>query len=962
MQVRFVGPQGRLVVSNQNAEIDLLTFNGLNNSQQILDLSELGTFVADVRRLALGDYLAYPNYTNLAANGYSGNAFWKLPRQFFPTVRLARTNIITGRFVDPNDFMDPARRFYSLMLANNEGPGTANNTVFNFGISNLFKLYSLNFVGSGAQSDGGVPNRICFLPGLVVETIITAGPTTNSVTNAVSAFFRNTNGVDRMSLFALSDAAGVGGSGSGVNSIVDFSAGTVNALVDRLYLSRGRTNSANANVTAVLTVGAGVFDANTAILGFQDQGNNLATNEPPQNGFSCQGTVNLVSNAVFKVNNTLELGYTTQNEGATNGNANAGFGQINIGSNATLMANSILIGGVTKLSGNNTITVTGGDLIVSNKIATSDKWLTSFTLNNASTLTLHLNGTNTDYYVYVTNLTSSGGLNALNIGSVANLVIPPEGTNVPIFIHKGNVGAADFPIVTMPSPMRGAVVQGPDIDPSTHTAELTIITNEPKNLVWRGSGLTDTWNLTTKNWLDTATGLLTNYINGDAVLFDDLAGAADNIIVTNTLIPDSVVVSNSSGGNVFVLSGSGSIVGTSLVKNGNGSLAIDGTASIPVLLNNGTLTGVGLVSSVTVASGATLNFSGTISPSGVICAGTAILRGSTVGPLNIQSSGVVTNADTGTTQGPITTQSGALLYNAGHLGNGGVGIGSSTIVSNATFINAGNIGASAVNSSLAISGIFREMGVIGKDIYLTLLDINGGVGTNNNNAGTFIPGGDGIGVTTIKSPGIAGVTFSGRVRFGVGSTNIFKVDTATTNTVLQATWIDYGPSIGNPGFEGGFIWLTNVGAGPFAAGQRFGLFKYEDGTLPIQFGSTNSYPLMIPTVPGPALAWDLSDVKMNGNVGIRSYSTNLTNITFSSSYTLVTNLTSTNRGIVLTLQWPSSHIGGWHVEEQTSTRAVGIQMGASNWAPIFASYFTNQINVTNVIGANNIGFYRLVSP
>jgi hypothetical protein len=101
---------------------------------------------------------------------------------------------------------------------------------------------------------------------------------------------------------------------------------------------------------------------------------------------------------------------------------------------------------------------------------------------------------------------------------------------------------------------------------------------------------------------------------------------------------------------------------------------------------------------------------------------------------------------------------------------------------------------------------------------------------------------------------------------------------------------------------------------------------------------------------------------MNGNVGIRSYSTNLTNITFSSSYTLVTNLTSTNRGIVLTLQWPSSHIGGWHVEEQTSTRAVGIQMGASNWAPIFASYFTNQINVTNVIGANNIGFYRLVSP
>jgi hypothetical protein len=254
------------------------------------------------------------------------------------------------------------------------------------------------------------------------------------------------------------------------------------------------------------------------------------------------------------------------------------------------------------------------------------------------------------------------------------------------------------------------------------------------------------------------------------------------------------------------------------------------------------------------------------------------------------------------------------------------------------------------------------MGVVGKDVYLTLLDINGGTGTNNNNAGTFIPGGDGIGVTTIKSPGIAGVSFSGRVRLGVGSTNIFKVNPATTNTVLQAAWIDYGPSIGNPGFEGGFIWVTNVGVTPFAAGQRFGLFKYEDGTLPIQFGSTNSYPLMLPTVPGPGLAWDLSDVKMNGNIGIRSYSTTPTNLTLlSSSFTLVTNLTSTNRGIVLTLQWPSNYIGGWHVEEQTSTRQVGIQMGASNWAPIFASYFTNRIPVTNLVGNSNIGFYRLVS-
>jgi hypothetical protein len=623
---------------------------------------------------------------------------------------------------------------------------------------------------------------------------------------------------------------------------------------------------------------------------------------------------------------------------------------------ATLSASEIRVGGVTKISWDNTISVSGGGstLIVSNTIAAPDKMLSSLSIGSGSRLTLHLNGTNAGHYVYATNLTVSAG-STLNIASAVGLDVPPEGTNVPIFMFASG-GAGNF-TVTMPSPMRGAIVPGN----SPNENDLLIITNEPRNLVWRGL-TNNNWDNTTSNWIDSATLQPARFITGDNVLFDDATLPSTTISISAPIVAGVITVSNEN--NSFVLANGGSsILGGSLTKEGSGSLAIDGSASIPVEVNGGKLVGLGSVGSVTVASGAELDFSGTISPSGLTCYGIATLRGSTIGTITVQTGGVVTNAATGTTQGAISTRSGSLLYNAGHLGNGGVGIGSSTIVSNATFINAGNIGLSGVNSTLAVSGIFKEMGVVGKDIYLTLLDINAGTGTNNNNAGTFIPGGDGIGVTTIKSPGIAGVSFSGRVRLGVGSTNIFKVDPATTNTVLQATWIDYGPSIGVPTFIGGFIWVTNVGVTPFAAGQRFGLFKYEDGTLPIQFGSTNSYPLMIPAVPGPALAWDLSDVKMNGNVGIRSYSTTPTNIALvSSTFTLVTNLTSTNRGIVLNLQWPGSHIGGWHVEEQTSTRQQGMLMGATNWTPVFASYFTNQIPVTNVVGSSNIGFYRLVSP
>ncbi|PYL00182.1 MAG: hypothetical protein DME19_05970, partial [Verrucomicrobia bacterium] len=256
MNVKIGGAQGTMVVSNQNANVAVL----IDNQQaHTLDLSGLGTFVADVDRVGLGDYRLYPNYTNLSANGFGGNAAFLIPRRFIPAVILARTNVIRAVHADPGHYMNPAFRDYSLTLGNNE-IGTTADCTLQLGISNVFFLDSICLIQSSAQGDpaaGGVVFNPAF------------------ATNNPVAYFRGTNG-GRMSVFAIADAAGPGPSGTGDKAIVNLSAGYVDALIDRLYLARDRTNSSDgATAEATLTIAKGsILDVNTAILGFQGQGNN----------------------------------------------------------------------------------------------------------------------------------------------------------------------------------------------------------------------------------------------------------------------------------------------------------------------------------------------------------------------------------------------------------------------------------------------------------------------------------------------------------------------------------------------------------------------------------------------------------------------------------------------------------------------------------------------------------------
>ncbi len=113
------------------------------------------------------------------------------------------------------------------------------------------------------------------------------------------------------------------------------------------------------------------------------------------------------------------------------------------------------------------------------------------------------------------------------------------------------------------------------------------------------------------------------------------------------------------------------------------------------------------------------------------------------------------------------------------------------------------------------------------------------------------------------------------------------------------------------------------------------------------------------------MAWDLSGIILNGTLGVVGVNTNGTNISFFSSYVpiVATNSsgtpTGTNFGSVIELHWPADHIG-WELQSQS---ALTNALSPTNWVTIAGSTFTNDVILTNVIGANAAAiFYRMIYP
>jgi hypothetical protein len=369
-----------------------------------------------------------------------------------------------------------------------------------------------------------------------------------------------------------------------------------------------------------------------------------------------------------------------------------------------------------------------------------------------------------------------------------------------------------------------------------------------------------------------------------------------------------------------------------------------------------------------------MSYGGTINGS-LSCAGTATFLNSSIisGQLTVQNGGIVTNDSPSVDlNGSLSLQSGAFLYNTAnglmdHFTTG-------TIATNATLINAGFLGDSAAFiNSLTVNGTLKDLGGAA---YLTVNTLTIASG------GTFIPGGDGIGTTTVYKQTGGTYAFPGAVLCQAGSTTIFKVDAGTLqNTMLLDYYQSFGASVSTPGQTGCTLVISNVNVStPFAAGEYFQLFQNPLGANCGNTGSsTNSFPVIVPATPGAGLGWDLRylwGANASGNwgiIGIIPVAMNspnvLTSITPSNGFVTITSYTTngsivttnyaTNNVIFTQLSWPQNHIG-WRLESQLNNPlTIGL---SNNWVDVFMSRFTNSISFTNTLGTNSCSFYRMVFP
>lgn len=892
-QLAFTGQNGTLMVANPAASI--LTFNQANQNGRLL-MDGLGLFVADIYRFAVSDYRSYPNYDSMKTNGYTGNA---LPQQGPPGHNyLARTNIIKSSFPgDANDWNDPAFREYSMVICRNEANGSTQRQPFRLGISNLFLMNSICLAGSAsAGMDGN--GAVVFNPAFTASNCV--------------AIFRGPGGMnDRMAMFALADGAGPGASSGASKSTPNFSGGTVDMLLDRLYLSRERTNSSgsppSSSPSATLTMGNGIIDVNHVILGYQGQGDN----QGPGAAF-CQGTLTILSNGTVRVNQTLELGYTTAAAAHTT-QAEQGFGQVNVSGNGLLLASNITVGGVTKLSANNRITLaTGGTVIVTNQIAASAQKLAQLSMSN-SRLVLHVNGTLTDPYVYVTNLITSGSSNVLQIAAVTGLTADPQ----TIKLIAYDSAAPNFTL-QLPAGLYGYL----ENDTVNKTINAVITTVAPKAVVWNGN-LDGNWNSTTANWQG---GLV--FFNGDSATFDDSATGTRNINVpaSVSLGAGGVLVSNA--GPTYSFTGAGLIAGTStMIKAGAGGLSMDTASQLPLTINGGAvaITSFGSVGLTTVDASATLANAGNVN--GLRSSGTAVNTGT------ITANGVTVSAGTfansGTVNGALNASAGATATNT--LTGQIITVGTSTIASNAVLANLGGI--TNTTGRITINGLLTGNGSIRDIDYFSPANPGGGVDGRLQIASgaTFAPGNS-----------IGSFLVEGRFDLDQNANLVIEVnkDTGTHDQVICDYW---GAIRGN-------IVMTNLGTIPFAAGDSFHVVSNSFSTLNDKNVNPNRDFKFVPPSPGLGLLWDGTDLFTNGIARIKTIPSAPTSLTTA----LVAN---TNQ---MTLSWPAGYIG-WELQQQIRQLTNGISVLASDWSKVANSDTNNQVTVT--INTNNQAvFYRLAHP
>jgi hypothetical protein len=935
-----------LLVTNLTSQFVLNSGLGYGNSSSksmTYDLSGLSNLTVGVNFFGLGN-------DRLVGGSIVGDQAVK--------VALAKTNIITVLHSDDYTQLDFTNAIEIMRQDNNPSTSEAQNSYLKLGVYNAFYAESLGFGRGNAAGNtatmtlSGMLTSYSSGGGNNQQALSMFFASSNSTTPTSTLILRNTNQVGRMKLLAVGVDSGNSVTNNRNNGLLFLIGGKVDALVDQIWLGRNRTNAIGNSDCGGLAFENGTINANTIEAGYM-QFTNLA---------NCIGLIAIGTNGTLQVNNYLDLGYSPVDPTASFPVAEANtLGQVQINNGGKLLANRITVGA---LSTNDQIIVNqGGLLLVSNNIADATKALTTLTLGSSAQLSLFVSSGVTN--VFTTNLTLSGTAPTINILGYGGATSYPA-TNVLAHYQNLTSHPGVFNAVSYAPGFNNMQV----VDDGAGNILLIVSTNAQKNLVWRG-GQNSNWDHSSLNWYDTNSQSITKFTDNDRVVFDDTASVPLNVSITENVNPASVLVTNSVNQYVFNNNGGGTIGGATLTKAGSQSLELDTTGtSLAVTVNGGKLTGNGGITSLSIASGASINFGGTIASS-------------------VTDSGNATLATGGIINGTLSVNSGGTFFNAGNL-NSTLSLASGTMFTNSGTLSAAGSFHITTNSIFVNSGTIYG-NILTVDLGATLIDTTGGTvgyGSGSMNFynpsdntgkldvfGTFIPGGDSIQITKVTdyNSGNPQQGHNGRVQLEQGSSTIVKINMdnplVQTNTKILSLNQGFGGSFGYKSFAGCTLSITNIGSTPFAAGQSFKVFGYygdDTDFFDAGLNTTNTYPVIQPTVPAVGLAWDLSQLIPHGYISIVSANDPSRVFSVTNSQFFFNN-NGTNQ-IVTDLTWPADKTNAW-VQSLTTTLTNGL--AATNWVNINQILPTNgtasypsafEYITTNNVNSSSATFYRLVWP
>ena len=218
----------------------------------------------------------------------------------------------------------------------------------------------------------------------------------------------------------------------------------------------------------------------------------------------------------------------------------------------------------------------------------------------------------------------------------------------------------------------------------------------------------------------------------------------------------------------------------------------------------------------------------------------------------------------------------------------------------------------------------------------TLL-VNGVIGTNFVTVTGGTLGGNGLirGPVTVAAgamlaPGNSSIdTLTISNSLALAGTTLIELNesTATNDVVRGLTSVTYG----------GVLALTNLSS-TYSTNDAFKIFYAN--------GYSEAFASLSPAAPAPGFAWNTNTLATDGTLRI-----------LQTVGTAPVNLATTVSNGMLSLAWPSDHIG-WRLQVQTNSLNAGL---GTNWVDVSGSTATNQMGVILDPTSGSV-FYRIIFP